>query len=825
MTTAAKTVSEIFSDFTPSRVIWVSPNGNNGNNGSEGSPLKSIQAAVNKATPGTAIMVKGGTYNESLNLSGLHGTKDKPIVLASADGQGAAKIVGGSSAATITANGISNVAIQDFHVVSNTNSGDMGGFKIWGPWSNPPKNLLISGNTITGKGTDGFKLFQGANNVLVVGNKINGNWRQEAIDNVSVENVVYAHNTITGSAKNTGITIKAGSRDVELVGNTFDLSSKVGIFVGGHGNSRLNREFPNYWKGFEAKNVQVHDNVVTGKATGKSLVFVGSNNSTVEGNHLAGAVGSVSHSVGGATYKSFSNKVVNNSVGNSGFFKPDGGQSQGYNVSGNTVGGSKPAAGAASNLVDGFMKQVSNGKAGVTPSVPPVASVPEETGPAVPDPVKPGASVPAGPWAARADFTKTVNGTSKSETVAGTAGNDKMVGNGGNDVLQGGKGDDLYIVDLGDRVVEEAGGGIDEIFLWAKAHTMESHVENLTIKFANGATVTGNGLANIITGGAGADVIDGGAGDDLLTGGGGADTFVVKAGQGSDTITDFTNQDRVQLDGTRFAKASEAVAALRQVGADTLLDLGNGQTLTFKGVKTAALTEKQFELTGSVAQLPVPQEPTTQQPSPTAPEYVPGSWAETAGPGRTVTGGKGSETLQGSTANDKMVGNGGEDTLVGGRGDDTYIVDSARDTTVEKAGEGVDQIFLWTKAHSMGAHVENLVIKQSNGATVTGNDLANIITGGAGADVIRGGLGADRLSGGGGNDLFVFQKGELAGDRIEDFDGKGAGAGDALRFEGFGSGTKLTNAGDIWTLHHAAGAETFQLAGVTELNANDVVFA
>src|SRR3712207_8962590 len=53
--------------------IW-----NDGNGGSEGTPLKTIQAAVDQATPGTAIMVKAGTYAENVSLNGLHGTADAP---------------------------------------------------------------------------------------------------------------------------------------------------------------------------------------------------------------------------------------------------------------------------------------------------------------------------------------------------------------------------------------------------------------------------------------------------------------------------------------------------------------------------------------------------------------------------------------------------------------------------------------------------------------------------------------------------------------------------------------------------------------------------
>ena len=81
----------LFSNITPKRVIWVSNSGNNGNNGSEHSPMKSIQAALDKAAPGTAVMVKAGTYVENVVFK-ESGRADAPIQLISADGIGAAKI-------------------------------------------------------------------------------------------------------------------------------------------------------------------------------------------------------------------------------------------------------------------------------------------------------------------------------------------------------------------------------------------------------------------------------------------------------------------------------------------------------------------------------------------------------------------------------------------------------------------------------------------------------------------------------------------------------------------------------------------------------------
>src|SRR5262252_5677350 len=107
-----------FDNFTPTRILYVSPTGSASGSGSQSSPLLTIQAAVNLATPGTTIMVAAGTYAENVKID-VSGLPDAPICLVSADGPGAAKIVPGSStaaSATLSAFGEENIVISDFDV-------------------------------------------------------------------------------------------------------------------------------------------------------------------------------------------------------------------------------------------------------------------------------------------------------------------------------------------------------------------------------------------------------------------------------------------------------------------------------------------------------------------------------------------------------------------------------------------------------------------------------------------------------------------------------------------------------------------------------------
>ncbi len=64
----------------------VAPSGNDANDASAGSPLKTIQAAANKAQPGDTVTVHAGTYREEINPP-RGGDEGKPIVFQVAPGE------------------------------------------------------------------------------------------------------------------------------------------------------------------------------------------------------------------------------------------------------------------------------------------------------------------------------------------------------------------------------------------------------------------------------------------------------------------------------------------------------------------------------------------------------------------------------------------------------------------------------------------------------------------------------------------------------------------------------------------------------------------
>lgn len=116
-------------------------------------------------------------------------------------------------------------------------------------------------------------------------------------------------------------------------------------------------------------------------------------------------------------------------------------------------------------------------------------------------------------------------------------------------------------------------------------------------------TLEGRSGNDTLSGGLGADRLDGGAGNDTLTGGDGSDVFVVGRNAGTtDAITDFEfwrNGERIDL--AAFAGDIPDFPTLRQrlsqSGADTVVDLGDGQTLVLRDTPMDSLRAEDFSMT------------------------------------------------------------------------------------------------------------------------------------------------------------------------------------------------------------------------------------
>jgi Ca2+-binding RTX toxin-like protein len=166
---------------------------------------------------------------------------------------------------------------------------------------------------------------------------------------------------------------------------------------------------------------------------------------------------------------------------------------------------------------------------------------------------------------------------SGNNVVNGGAGDDRMTTGNGNDTIDGGTGNDTL----------SGGNGND---------TLVGGTGNDDLSGGNGNdTLSGGTGHDVLNGGAGNDILDGGAHADTLIGGAGDDTFVFTGGGGQDVVMDFTVGDDIlqiaqNINGTGIASADDLTSRLTQVGSDTVVDLGNGDTITLHNVNADDVT-------------------------------------------------------------------------------------------------------------------------------------------------------------------------------------------------------------------------------------------
>lgn len=177
----------------------------------------------------------------------------------------------------------------------------------------------------------------------------------------------------------------------------------------------------------------------------------------------------------------------------------------------------------------------------------------------------------------------TGTGNAFANTLLGNSGSNLLDGGAGADVLQGGAGNDLYVVDnVGDRVVELAGGGADLVRSWVSFSLAGTEAEYLTLLGAGNTSATGNALANTLTGNAGKNVLDGGAGADLLQGQGGDDLYLVDH-VGDRVIEQVGGGNDLVRSSVSFSLAGTQVEYLTLLGTADLSATGNALANTLTG--------------------------------------------------------------------------------------------------------------------------------------------------------------------------------------------------------------------------------------------------
>lgn len=155
-----------------------------------------------------------------------------------------------------------------------------------------------------------------------------------------------------------------------------------------------------------------------------------------------------------------------------------------------------------------------------------------------------------------------INGGLGDDDISGGRGDDTLMGGEGDDNLSGNRGFDLISGDQGD---DDLYGGRDD---------------------------------DTLMGGEGDDILVGGKGNDLLTGDANSDLFVLAAGDGTDTVTDFNlDADFIGLSGDLSFEALVIEQGVGDQLTDTLVTVADTNELLaiLNGVQADSLTSSLFE--------------------------------------------------------------------------------------------------------------------------------------------------------------------------------------------------------------------------------------
>lgn len=165
-----------------------------------------------------------------------------------------------------------------------------------------------------------------------------------------------------------------------------------------------------------------------------------------------------------------------------------------------------------------------------------------------------------------------IDGDGNDNSITGTSADDNIEGNGGQDTLQGGGGSDTVSGGSGNDDID-GGSGNDTLY--------------------------GGDGDDTITGGAGQDVIVGGRGNDVMSAGSASttDTFVIRDGDGNDTITDFdpSEPDIIKFDMAEVSTYQDVLDRISTDGNDTIITYDNGSFTRLSNVDPANLSSTNFQ--------------------------------------------------------------------------------------------------------------------------------------------------------------------------------------------------------------------------------------
>jgi Ca2+-binding RTX toxin-like protein len=189
-------------------------------------------------------------------------------------------------------------------------------------------------------------------------------------------------------------------------------------------------------------------------------------------------------------------------------------------------------------------------------------------------------------------------GGAGSVTLFGGAGSDTFVGGSGRAIVYGGQGGNNSLLGGTGTATLFGGGAGDHLYAQgADAQALVAGIGNETLSaaMATGADslVAGSGKDSLI-GGHGNDTFFGGTGSSTMLGGSGHDifTFVKSLNGGTDLVMNFTNLDKIDLQGYGPNAVKDALASQTYANGSVTITLPDNTRVTFAGI--ADLTKGDF---------------------------------------------------------------------------------------------------------------------------------------------------------------------------------------------------------------------------------------
>jgi Ca2+-binding RTX toxin-like protein len=359
--------------------------------------------------------------------------------------------------------------------------------------------------------------------------------------------------------------------------------------------------------------------------------------------------------------------------------------------------------------------------------------------------------------------------------------------------MTGGIGNDMYVVEsAGDTVVENAGGGTDEVRTSLAVYSLAArpNVENLTGTSVTGQSLTGNGLSNVIQSGSGSDRLrlDSG-GDDVASSGAGEDgVFFGAFLTSADRADGGADRDQLSIQGDYRTAPLTLGAGVVNFESFLLLS-GTDTRFGDSGTHSYSYDIRSSDENIAAGQLLVVDGAQLQA----GESFAFDGSAETDGAFR-LWGGFGTEDLTGGALSDQFYFSSGrfgsDDKVDGGasrdqlglRGDYTIVFGAGQIASIESllvlSGRDVrddtDYDYDLTMNDSNLAQGVQMTVDAGqlraaehlafNGSAeldgtfrVFGGAGSDSLTGSSNGDIIFGALGKDYLKGGGGADVYSYR--------------------------------------------------------------------